>query len=99
MLTLYYRVPLNGVGRVGNHRRAWQIDRVDFPPLEHGAPAPEPELVKSCRSAMVDEQGKPPAMEALQAHDLREGLRAAFRAIDAEGGAQSSTTKPNGVPA
>lgn len=99
MLTLYYRVPLNGVGRVGIHRRAWKIDRVDFPPLELGAPAPEPELVKSCRSAMVDEQGKPPAIGTLQAHDLREGLRAAFRAIEAEPVPPSSTSHPEGASA
>jgi hypothetical protein len=84
MLTLYYRTPLNGVGRAGVHRRAWTIDKVDFPPLADGAPPPTAELVRSCKGAMRDADGKEVSLEELQRHDLREGLRAAFRAVAIE---------------
>lgn len=93
MMTLYYRVPLQGVGRVGIHRRAWTIDKVDFPPLLDGAAPPGPEIVEACRKAMRDGDGKAPTLEALQSHDLREGLRAAFRAIETDPAEAASTAE------
>ncbi|MEW6625762.1 MAG: hypothetical protein AB1431_03115 [Pseudomonadota bacterium] len=82
MLTLYYRNPLNGVRRVGVHRESWAIEKVDFPPLENGATPPDKTMIEACHAAMRDENGKAVPTDVLARHDLREGLRAAFRAVD-----------------
>lgn len=81
MLTLYLRTPINGIRREGHLRKSWTIDKIECPPLPTNAPAPEPELVRSCHGGMRDGQGKQVRVEELQRYDLREGLAAAFRAV------------------
>ena len=82
MLTLYYRNPLNGVRRAGLLRESWTIEKIEAPLLTPGAPPPDPVLVQSCHKAMRDQAGKIVPIAELERHDVREGLRAAFRSVD-----------------
>ncbi|MET0362945.1 MAG: hypothetical protein ABW048_14480 [Sphingobium sp.] len=98
MLTLHYIVPLSGARRLGNSLQPWTIDKIEVPPLENGAPVPDETLVKACHGAMRDPAGKRVPLDTLRAHDLREGLAAAFREIDIKpaGVTPASNTKDVG---
>ena len=92
MLTLYFSTPLTGARQIGATLQPWTIDRIDCPPLADNAPEPDALLVKACHAAMHDGAGRKVAPEALRAHDLREGLAAAFHAIGAEAGEVADAT-------
>lgn len=83
-LTLHYITPLSSNRRRGSLLEPWTISEVDFPPLGLGAPPPDDALVKACHSAMRDGDDKKVPIETLRTYDLREGLAAAFRAIEVE---------------
>ncbi|MFY9350848.1 MAG: hypothetical protein WBL20_08770 [Sphingobium sp.] len=82
MLTLYYRTPLSGIRRAGEHRIPWKIESIHCHELEANDPAPQPELVRACHNDMVDKDGVQVPVETLIRYNLREGLAAAFRAVE-----------------
>lgn len=83
MLTLYYRTPLTGIRRQGTFRVPWRIDKVTFRPLADGALPPEPEIIKACHNLMRDVDGNAVPGSVLKGYDLKEGLAAAFRSVEA----------------
>ncbi|EQB31507.1 hypothetical protein [Sphingobium ummariense] len=97
MLTLHYVVPLSSTRRVNGSLRPWTIDKVDFSPLADGAPPPDETLVKACHHSMRDGDGKKVPQDILRTYDLRGGLAAAFREVEAGPGNEPVQAKETAI--